>query len=64
MQILNILSDAFVPSSGVLQGSNLDPPLFLIFISDIELCVKGFGLLLFANDLKLLFNIQSLNDWT
>ncbi|GJQ87098.1 hypothetical protein Trydic_g23949 [Trypoxylus dichotomus] len=49
-------SDYFAPSSGVPQGSNLGPLLFLIYIYD--LCPK----LLYADDLKLYSTINNSQD--
>lgn len=57
----NFLSLPLCPSSGVPQGSNLGPLLFLIFIDDIVECV-GCETLLFADDLKLFSTVDTLDD--
>uniref|UniRef100_A0A1Y1KS26 Reverse transcriptase domain-containing protein n=1 Tax=Photinus pyralis TaxID=7054 RepID=A0A1Y1KS26_PHOPY len=54
-------SDLYVASSGVPQGSNLGPLLFLIFINDIGAAISN-HFLLFADDLKLYYSISSIND--
>lgn len=54
-------SNAFIARSGVPQGSNLGPLLFLMFISDLEsviTCEKLF----FADDLKIFMEINSTED--
>lgn len=57
----NFISRVFVPSSGVPQGSNLGPLLFLIFINDIVNGVVS-ERLLFADDLKLFLRVVSVSD--
>lgn len=53
-------SKHFSPTSGVPQGSNLGPLLFLIFVNDVCTAVSC-EILMFADDLKLFSPIKSVN---
>lgn len=54
-------SRMFTPTSGIAQGSNLGPVLFLLFINDIT---NGLNCehLLFADDLKIFYKIDTTAD--
>ena len=54
-------SDLFFPSSGVPQGSNLGPLLFIIVVNTVASVIKCF-LLIFADDMKLYAPIYSHAD--
>ena len=51
----------YIVTSGVPQGSNLGPLLFLLFVNDLPKILKSHKLL-FADDLKLFRNITSYTD--
>ena len=54
-------SKIYIATSGVPQGSNLGPLLFLLFFNDLSLKL-GCPHLMFADDLKLYFKINSISD--
>ena len=49
-------------STGVLQGSVLVPPFFLIYINDVNKCVKYSSVYHFADDTNMLQSDNSLNN--
>ncbi|XP_063915696.1 uncharacterized protein LOC135131778 [Zophobas morio] len=59
----NFYSEIYSPTSGVPQGSNLGPLLFLLFINDIVEHISS-EKLLFADDLKLFFEINTIDDFS
>lgn len=54
-------SNLYIATSGVPQGSNLGPLLFILFINDLTTQIKC-GSLLFADDLKLYATVSNVND--
>lgn len=58
----NFNSFTFEATSGVPQGSNLGPLIFLIFINDIVSVISYSRILLFADDVKIFLPIRELED--
>lgn len=56
------LSNSFISTSGVPQGSHLGPILFNAFINDIPDCITNSKVYLFADDLKIMRPITSASD--
>lgn len=57
-----VCSKEFYVESGVPQGSNLGPLLFLLFIDNLKDLIINCEFLLYADDLKLFCNIKSQQD--
>lgn len=57
------LSPPFTQISGIPQGSNLGPLLFLIYINDLTEAITNSSFLLFADDLKIYKAVNSHQDY-
>lgn len=62
MRVSGRLSAPFLSTSGVPQGSNLGPLLFLVFLNDLTSCIKHTRFLLFADDMKLFTAVKTVYD--
>ena len=59
VRVKGSISSPFPAPSGVLQGSNLSPLLFIAFINDIKQCIDYCKIILYADDAMLYTNIKS-----
>lgn len=62
VQIGQFQSRIYESTSGVPAGSVLGPSLFLIHIDDIDKCVRFAMMLLFADDVKMMMRISSMDE--
>ena len=62
VKIRNFRSFVIFVLSGVPQGSHLGPLLFLVFVNDISDVIRFASFLLFADDFKMYFRIDSKTD--
>lgn len=62
VSVLGSSSSPFIPSSGVPQGAVLSPLLFALFVNSAPSVLRHAKLLMFADDIKLYLQINSIND--
>ena len=62
VRIKRNLSDPFVATSGVPQGSHLGPLLFILFINDVPSGLTFCSILIFADDIKIFSGIKCFYD--
>ena len=62
VKIRETISEFFSVTSGVPQGSNLGPLLFIMFINDLTSCIKYSFVDLYADDVRIYKKIKSFDD--
>lgn len=62
MKIGSTVSASFTPCSGVPQGSNLGPLLFVLFFNDVTILLANGGVLIYADDLKIYLVVRREDD--
>lgn len=62
VKVNNELSNKFISSSGVPQGSHLGPLLFVLFVNDLNQAIDNVHFSMYADDLKIFFRVASIED--
>lgn len=62
VKLSDCISELFLVTSGVPQGSHIGPLLFILFIDDIVWILKYSKCLIYADDIKLFTRISCVND--
>lgn len=62
VRVRDQFSYSFTSTSGVPQGSNLGPILFIIFVNDVTEVIKHSAVLMYADDLKIFKVIKTKHD--
>ena len=62
VKIEQFFSETYIATSGVPQGSNLGPLLFLLYVNDVEHSIQESKFLMYADDIKFFKAIEGPND--
>ena len=61
-KVIQTTSKCRIISGGVLQGSNLGPILFLLYVNDLSNCLKSTTASIFADDTNLTENGNTITE--